>query len=450
MKSIIRVMARTALCAVSISSGLLVSTAPSFATSGGTNRTCADLDTGQGGVPYTSNGNEQFNLTLADGNVLTSSAGRLIIWAPGASNVDIVLDPSGTINVTAGNAGNWSVRRDTVATLSCQVSSSSSASESDSLDAQQDALSSLLMLHHANTMRMGVEENIDGALSGISQVSGITPNGFAFSSRALAMQSGNNDAPLWNAWVRGRLSQYDGNDSSFDGHIGDVFAGVDYRLSEGIVVGAMFGYGQTDFSTLINTATGGFEADSLTVGAYAGIELLQALHLSTSASYTGSDYENRSGVTTGAFSADRVTISANLSGQHVMHNGMILEPSLDFLWASERQDAYTDSAAVTHAANTINAGRVSLGPRLISPDLLHGEGTLRLWSSAMADYDFANQSPVPSSGLPDVSSLASVRLSAGLDSQIGHGQLSLRGDVFGLGSGEYTAYGGSLAYQLPF
>lgn len=68
----------------------------------------------------------------------------------------------------------------------------------------------------------------------------------------------------------------------------------------------------------------------------------------------------------------------------------------------------------------------------------------------MADYDFANQSPVPSSGLPDVSSLASVRLSAGLDSQIGHGQLSLRGDVFGLGPGEYTAYGGSLAYQLPF
>lgn len=366
MKSIIRVMARTALCAVSISGGLLVSTVPGNTTAGGTNRTCADLDTGQGGAPYTSNGNEQFNLTLADGNVLTSTAGLLIIWAPGASNVDIVLDPSGTINVTAGNAGNWSVRRNTVATLSCQVSSSSTASESSNLDAQQDALASLLMLHHANTMRMGVEENIDGALSGTSQVSGITPNGFAFSSRALAMHSGNNDAPLWNAWVRGRLSQYDGNDSSFDGHIGDVFAGVDYRLSEGVVVGAMFGYGQTDFSTLINTVTGGFEVDSLTVGAYAGIELLQALHLSTSASYTGSDYENRSGVTTGAFSADRVTISANLSGQHVMHNGMTLEPSLDILWASERQDAFTDSAAVTHAANTINAGRVSLWT---TPDL---------------------------------------------------------------------------------
>jgi outer membrane autotransporter protein len=442
-------MARTALCAVSISGGLMASTVPGYTTAGGTNRTCADLDTGQGGAAYTSNGNEQFNLTLADGNVLTSTGGRLIIWEPG-STVDQILDPSGTINVTAGNAGNWSVRRNTVATLSCQVSSSSSASESDNLDAQQDALSSLLMLHHANTMRMGVEENIDGALSGASQATGITPNGFAFSSRALAMQSGSDTAPLWNAWVRGRLSQYDGDGNSFDGHIADVFAGLDYQWSQSVVVGAMFGYGQTDFSTLISTVPGGFEADSLTVGAYAGIELLEALQLSTSASYTRSDYENRSGATAGSFFADRLTISANLSGQHRMQNGFILEPSLDFLWASERQDAYTDSAAVTHAANTINAGRISLGPRLISPDLLNGEGTLRLWSSAMAEYDFANQSPVPTSGLPDLSSLTSLRVSAGLNSHVGRGQLSLRGDVFGLGSGEFTAYGGSLAYQLPF
>lgn len=439
---------RAALCVVAMFGGLMASTAPGLTTNSGTNRTCADLDAGQGGAPYTANGNEQFNLTLADGNVLTSSAGRLIIWAPGASNVDIVLDPSGTINVTAGNAGNWSVRRDTVATLSCQVSST--VSESSNLAAQQDALSQLLMLHHADTMRMGVEENIDGALSGASQASGITPNGFAFSSRALAMQSGSNDAPLWNAWVRGRLSQYDGDGSSFDGHIADVFAGLDYRLSDHVVVGAMVGYGQTDFSTLITAVPGGYEADSLTLGAYAGIELLEALQLSTSASYTNSDYENRSGATTGSFSADRLTISANLSGQHAMHNGFILEPSLNFLWASERQGAYTDSAAVTHAANTINAGRLSIGPRLISPDLLDGSGTLRLWSSAMAEYDFGNQSPVPTSGLPDLSSLTSMRISGGLDSQLGRGQLSLRGDVFGLGSGEFTAYGGSLAYQLPF
>lgn len=443
MKSLVRFLGRSTLCTVVMVGGLVASAVPGWSTAGGTDRTCASLDATRGGTPYTSTGNEQFQLTLAAGDVLTYGTGNF------ESNVGGSLTGPGSITITGGTAGNWIVERGTNAQLSCLVGGS--APGLDNLDAQQDALSSLIMLHHANTMQMGVEENIDSALQGTQGTSGITPNGFVFSSRALAMQQGASESStVWNAWVRGRLSQYDGDGGSFDGHIGDVFAGVDYQLSESMVVGAMLGYGQTDFSTLINTVTGGFEADSLTVGAYAGIELLQALHLSTSASYTNSDYENRSGITTGAFSADRVTVSANLSGQHVMQNGFILEPSLNFLWASEQQDGYTDSASVAHAANTINAGRVSLGPRLISPDLLDGEGALRLWSSAMADYDFSNQSPVPTSGLPDVSSLTSLRLSAGLDGQVGQGQLSLRGDVFGLGSGEFTAYGGSLAYQLPF
>lgn len=437
---------RAALCVVAMFGGLMASTAPGLATNSGTNRTCADLDATRGGGPYTPTGFEQFQLTLAVGDILTYGTGTF------QSDVLGMVGGPGSETITGITAGNWTVFRDTTTQLSCLVGGAppTATPQSDNLDAQQDALSQLLMLHHADTMRMGVEENIDGALSGATQASGITPNGFAFSSRALAMQSGSNDAPLWNAWVRGRLSQYDGDGSSFDGHIADVFAGLDYRLSDHVVVGAMVGYGQTDFSTLITAVSGGYEADSLTVGAYAGIELLEALQLSTSASYTNSDYENRSGATTGSFSADRLTISANLSGQHAMHNGFILEPSLNFLWASERQGAYTDSAAVTHAANTINAGRLSIGPRLISPDLLDGAGTLRLWSSAMAEYDFGNQSPVPTSGLPDLSSLTSMRLSGGLDSQLGRGQLSLRGDVFGLGSGEFTAYGGSLAYQLPF
>lgn len=446
MKSLVRFLGRTTLCTVVMVGGLGASTVPGWSTDSGTNRTCASLDATRGGTPYTSTGSEEFLLTLAAGDVLTYGSGNF------ESHVGGSLAGPGSITITGGTAGNWTVQRGTTSQLSCLVGGAPPVStpQSDNLDAQQDALSQLLMLHHADTMRMGVEENIDGALSGASQASGITPNGFAFSSRVAAMQSGSNDAPLWNAWVRGRLSQYDGDGSSFDGHIADVFAGLDYRLSDHVVVGAMVGYGQTDFSTLITAVSGGYEADSLTVGAYAGIELLEALQLSTSASYTNSDYENRSGATAGSFSADRLTISANLSGQHAMHNGFILEPSLNFLWASERQGAYTDSAAVTHAANTINAGRLSIGPRLISPDLLDGSGTLRLWSSAMAEYDFGNQSPVPTSGLPDLSSLTSMRISGGLDSQLGRGQLSLRGDVFGLGSGEFTAYGGSLAYQLPF
>lgn len=452
MKSFVRVVAGVTLFSAAICTAYLGATAPVFATNSGTNRTCAGLDPSRGGAAYTSDTNEQFDVMLADGDVLSYGTGLLVIRAPGAGFNQNLAGP-GSITVTAANAGNWGVRRNTGAEISCLVggvAAVTTTNESSNLDAQQDALSSLLMLHHANTMRMGVEENVDGALSGSGQTNGITPIGFAFSSRALALQHDASAQTMWNAWVRGRFSQYDGNGSSFDGHIGDVFAGLDYQITERMVVGAMLGYGNTDFSTLINTTAGGFDADSFTFGTYAGYEFLPTLRFSASASYTRSDYDNRSGTTVGSFSADRLTLSANLTGRHTFYNGFVLEPTLDFLWATESQDGHTDSAAVVHAANTINAGRVSAGPRLISPDLIEGEGSLRLWSSAMAEYDFANQSPVPASGLPDISSQTSLRLSAGMESALGEGRLSIRADAFGLGSGEFNAYGGSVAYQLPF
>ena len=122
----------------------------------------------------------------------------------------------------------------------------------------------------------------------------------------------------------------------------------------------------------------------------------------------------------------------------------------DFLLASESQDAYTDSAAVAHASQTVTAGRVSAGPRILFPEMPTSSGYYRFWAGAMGEYDFSNTSPVPSSGLPDLGDVGSLRVSGGLDSRIGEGTLSLRADIFGIGSGEFTAYGGTLGYELPF
>ena len=77
-------------------------------------------------------------------------------------------------------------------------------------------------------------------------------------------------------------------------------------------------------------------------------------------------------------------------------------------------------------------------------------GDHQYWVSAMGEYEFSDGSPSPASGLPDLSDIAYLRLAGGLDSRIGEGILTVRGDIFGIGSGEYIAYGGTVGYEIPF
>ena len=256
--------------------------------------------------------------------------------------------------------------------------------------------------------------------------------------------------PMWNVWIKGRYSYYDGDAGTFDGYVADIFGGLDYKLSPNVVVGALAGFGRTDFDTVTSGTPGGFEADGFTIGGYTGIGFGGGVTFNAMLAYTGSQYDNSSGATTGSFDADRVTVAASLRGHHEMANGWTLVPTFDFLLASEHQGAYTDSAAIAHASQTITAGRISAGPKILFPELPTSSGYYRFWAGAMGEYDFSNTSPVPSSGLPDLGDVGSLRLSGGLDSKIGEGTLSLRGDIFGIGSGEYIAYGGTVGYELPF
>lgn len=430
-----------------------------YATASGTDRACAALDSAQGGVSYTPTGDEEFTITLADGDALAySMAAPLNISAPGGSTQNLA--GPGVINVTSANAGNWKVERGSTSTLQCTIAITviGSTTESDNLAAQQDALSALSMLHHANTMRIGVEANVDARLGGEPSAPTITPNGFAASSSGLAVFSGYEnsgaDQPEWNVWARGRFSNYDGDGNAFEGGIADFFAGIDYSINRDFVLGAMAGVGRTDFDTLINGTAGEFENDSVTVGAYGGARLFDTIRAGAMVSYTASEYSSSSGTTTGSFAADRITVAFKVSGQYVLtgqaSSGFVLEPTADFIFARERQDGFTDSAAVVHPDQIVTAGRLSIGPRFLFPEWYSNGARIRPWVAAIAEYDFSNQSLVSGSELPDVESMTSLRLTAGTDGRVGPGQLSLRGDLSGLGSGEFTAYGGSLAYKIAF
>lgn len=312
---------------------------------------------------------------------------------------------------------------------------------------------------------MGVEDDTATDSGGSSTTNYVSENGFRYSFsdadkatenafRHLNAYIDNGGGLLggessWEAWIKGRYSHYDGDNDTFDGHIADLFGGIGMRVSPTVVVGVLAGYNDTGFDTLANAVTGALEATGFSVGIYTGIKLGGGYELDASVSYTGSDYDVRSGTTTGSFDADRITIAAHLRGRHQMGDWTIV-PTIDFLWASEDQDAYTDSALVSHPSLRVEAGRISIGPKVLLPAMDASNGDHQYWVSAMGEYEFSDGSPSPASGLPDLSDIAYLRLAGGLDSRIGEGILTVRGDIFGIGSGEYIAYGGTVGYEIPF
>lgn len=429
---------------------------PALATSSGTNQNCGGLQA----TPYVAPAGVQFNIVVADGDILNvAGTGTLFYQQPGGGSISTGLPAS--FPISTGNAGTWIILRSVAATFTCTVGGPppTKRNETSNLEYQQAALSSILINHHAYTMASGVSANVgSGGSNGASNY--MAQDGFFFSTRgsrqtqspllsAYGEMESNPTEPMWNSWLRGSYTHYNGSGSSFDGHIADIFAGLDYRVGETGILGMLVGYGNTSFDTVTLGTPGGFDADGFTIGAYTGGQLSDYISFDALIAYTGSDYDNRSGATIGSFDADRVTIAAHLKGRHEMGDYTIM-PILSFLWANEDQDAYTDSAAVTHASRSISAGRVSIGPRIMFPERDTDSGSYQTWVSAKGEYDFSNQNVLVTTGLPDLGSVASLRIAGGVTSRMGEGTLNVRGDVSGIGSGEFTAVGGTVSYARPF
>ena len=377
------------------------------------------------------------------------------------------------------------------------------ANPSASLDNQQAMLTPLIINHHAATLLGGVTGSTDRLL-GVSGPAFLDQNGFALSSAGLAERMAHRheeEAPVnafdlfaprkpahlagrgagrgagrvkeqrfgagidleqaaiaqpvsspilpWNTWLTGRWTFFDSDDSAFDGHIADLAAGVDYRLTENLIVGVLGGYGIASFDTKTAAGKGSFSADGLSGGAYLGWLVAPGVLFDAMAAYTGTDYDNRAAGVTGDFDARRITLATNLKGRADL-GALIAEPGIAFWWASEHQDGYTDSAGVAHGERTVTAGRLSAGPKFILPMVAGTKEQLQVWFAALAEYDFSSQSAGGTSALPDLGDGVSARIKAGFDAHLANGaKLTLQAEFSGLGNDNYTAWGGMARLAIP-
>lgn len=165
-------------------------------------------------------------------------------------------------------------------------------------------------------------------------------------------------------WVLGSYSdiENDNVNTAFDGDIGNVVGGVDYRFTSKIIGGVAVSFEKTDLDTTFNLGT--FEIDGVGVMPYVAFILNKNISVDASVGYTDLDFDTTrttgGAISTASYSGDRTTAGANLNFNKNI-NKWSLNGSLGFLYIKEETDAFTESngTAVGAAEVSIGQGRAS-------------------------------------------------------------------------------------------
>ena len=381
-----------------------------------------------------------------DGNVrVFSSAGDAALAANESTTIAAQTD--GLVVAIEGGQG-------AVAALSCGqgVEQQVDAEQADSEDVEdvvvapstldvQNAFSSRMMMSHLGSLYDDVHRNTAGVLNGTGNQS-VSQNDLFLQSVGKAAKDVPGSQPTLNVFVAADVTSFDGD--SFDGLTGNLTLGMDYRINRDVVVGALVSGGRADFSTLIGTNVGSLESTGYTLGLYGAAKVFGDVTVDGILTYSGLDYDVANGGTTGDFNANRFGISVGVYNQ-MPFMGAILEPHARVIYGVEEQDGYTDSVGRAVASQSVNAGRVVLGPRLIAP-MANG---FTPWISASGVYEFSDSGNL-ATGAPDFDDTFSGTVGLGFDWSSDLGQIGGKLEFGGLGSGLYHSISGTVQYSLEF
>ena len=166
-------------------------------------------------------------------------------------------------------------------------------------------------------------------------------------------------ASPWDVWVEGRYSAFDDDALDRDGHVGVLYVGTDYRLTENLIVGALI---QFDWS---KDQSGVLQSDIDGTGWMAGPYLSARIHdnvyLDLRAAWGGSSNDMTLGATTGTFDTTRWLVKGTLAG-NFEHAAWRITPSAELAYVEENQNVFTNSAGTFVPSQTVSLGRLQFGP----------------------------------------------------------------------------------------
>lgn len=254
------------------------------------------------------------------------------------------------------------------------------------------------------------------------------------------------EQPRWNLWVNAGYTVIDGSSSSPDGGILNGVVGLDYKVNEDWVLGALAGYEWTDFDFARTNGT--LEGGGFTLAAYSGLRISRNLTIDALLGHSWLNYDNDVAGDSGDFDATRWMLAGNITG-HFLYGKYTIEPNLHGQIAWETQEGYTTTGGTVVTKQTLTIGKVAFGPRVSRDHLMDNGTNAEFWGAVEGEYDFANND----SGTTNLNldGDISARLSAGVDFDFTNEvSLELDGNIGGLGAAGYTSYQGNVRVAVPF
>jgi outer membrane autotransporter protein len=299
-----------------------------------------------------------------------------------------------------------------------------------------------------NFSAFGASGSFDGRFSAaLSQVSFYAANESGLANDPFA--GVRHETQRTDIWVEGYLRRYwsDAANADRDGTLGIVYGGIDYTLTDDVLIGflAQLDWGEETVGAT-NTTTDGV---GWMAGPYATIQLSDDIFFDVRAAWgTSSNDQNTAGVTA-SFDTTRWLVAAQLSGDW-HHEAWRVTPIASLRYGRERTDSYVTSAAVAVAANTTTVGRATFGPE-IGYAHVDSEGTI--WEPFVAlhgIWDFAGDDTVTVGAVTDTLSDWRAEAELGLSTRwVGGAALRASLAYDGLGTDDLEAVSGRLWVNIP-
>ncbi|MGI9407294.1 MAG: autotransporter domain-containing protein [Hyphomicrobiaceae bacterium] len=247
-------------------------------------------------------------------------------------------------------------------------------------------------------------------------------------------------------WIQGRLSHIDNRTSDSD--LGQLYLGLEYRVSPTFLVGLLAQFDFTDENDLTqDTAADG---NGWLVGPYMAARLHDNLIFDVLASVGESDNDITAAGATGSFDTHRWLLKGRLTGDF-NQGDWHFAPHVGLTYFHEKQDAFINSLSILIPEQSVSLGSVTFGPRVSTRLVVHGGTVISPHLGIKGIWDFERTEIVEvATGLSAGSDDIRARVDGGLTVRMING-LALSGEAFydGIGADDLDVYGGSVKVQMP-
>jgi outer membrane autotransporter protein len=199
-------------------------------------------------------------------------------------------------------------------------------------------------------------------------------------------------------WTNAAYSNIEDDLSStaYDGNVFSILVGADYQVSDRFLVGVAIGDENIDVDTTFNRGT--VEVDGFTIAPYAGYVINRYFTVDVSGGYNDSstDLTRTSPISgsiiTGEMDSSRWFVGGNLNA-HYQVNRISLLGRAGLLYATETQEAFTESDTTFNPERDIDLGQLRIGAQIA-----YRMGKVQPYVTGTFEYDFNREKTVVAAG----------------------------------------------------